>query len=122
AYVVADAAGLRDVGGSGNAGIRDERAGEWKLLFDETYKSVETAEGPTFVGWNSSYTKAPIPEEEMQEWLAGTIERIAELAPSRVLEIGCGVGLLLRHFAPICEVYRGTDLSASAVAELQHWL
>src|ERR1700745_1374690 len=58
----------------------------------------------------------------MREWLACTIERIGALAPSRMLEIGCGVGLLLQHFAPICQVYRGTDLSAWAIAELQSWL
>jgi pristinamycin I synthase-3/4 len=91
-------------------------------LFDETYKAAEPGNGPTFIGWDSSYTKTPIPEEEMREWLACTIERIAELAPNRVLEVGCGVGLLLRHFAPICQVYRGTDLSTSAIFELQHWL
>ena len=47
----------------------------------------------------------------MREWLGSTVARIAALAPSRVLEIGCGVGLLLQHLAPTCRVYRGTDLS-----------
>jgi len=40
----------------------------------------------------------------------------------RVLEIGCGVGLLVQHLAPRCAVYRGTDLSASAIGGLRRWL
>ena len=122
AYVVADAEGLKDVRRPDDAGIPDERVAEWKAVFDETYKAVDSGKGPTFVGWNSSYTKTALPEEEMREWLACTIERIAALTPRRVLEIGCGVGLLLQHFAPICDVYHGTDLSAAAISELQYWL
>ena len=122
AYVVANAEGLRDIGESDNAATRDESVGEWKALFDETYQPVERGSGPTFLGWNSSYTKMPLPEEQMREWLACTIDRIAATSPSRVLEIGCGVGLLLQHLAPVCQVYRGTDLSPSAIAELGYWL
>src|SRR5262249_5699765 len=84
-----------------------EMVSQWKTLYDETY--TRGAVGPTFVGWNSSYTGQPIPETEMQEWLACTIERIQALRPKRVLEIGCGVGLLLQHVGPQCELYVGTD-------------
>ena len=40
--------------------------------------------------------------------------RIAALQPKRVLEIGCGTGLLLYRLAPACERYVGTDFSATA--------
>src|SRR5262249_53813337 len=119
-HVVSGAGRDEEVSGSG--GLRGERVNEWKVLFDETYRAVETGKGPTFIGWNNSYTKAPFPEEEMREWLACTIERIAALAPNRMLEIGCGVGLLLQHLAPICQAYHGTDLSASGIAQLSAWL
>ena len=121
AYVVAVPDKLKEIRRDDHD-LRDERVSEWKALFDETYTAGETAKGPSFVGWNSSYTKAPIPEYEMREWLDNTIKRISSLGPSRVLEIGCGVGLLLQHLAPICQVYRGTDISASALADLRSWL
>ena len=122
AYVVANAEALKEIDGRSDAAIRDERVGEWQTIFNETYASSEPGEGPTFVGWNSSYTAAPIPHSEMQEWLAGTVDRIAAFNSKRILEIGCGVGLLVQHLAPRCKLYRATDFSASAISELQGWL
>ncbi|MFC4311648.1 methyltransferase, partial [Steroidobacter flavus] len=58
----------------------------------------------------------------MQEWLSCTVERIRSLQPRRVLEIGCGVGLLLQHLAPQCSAYVGVDFSASAIQQLQSWI
>ena len=37
----------------------------------------------------------------------------------RVLEIGCGTGLLLSRIAPSCEKYFGTDISKEAIAYLK---
>jgi SAM-dependent methyltransferase len=73
------------------------------------------------VGWTSCYTNKPIPQTEMQEWLDCTIERIMSLNPDKVLEIGCGVGLLLQELAPRCSVYRGTDLSPVALGRLHEF-
>ena len=122
AYVVAAADKLRETSWYDNTALREEKLAEWQVLFDETYKTVATGKGPTFVGWDSSYTNAPLPEEEMHEWLSCAVDRIASLKPDRVLEIGCGVGLLLQHLAPTCQTYRGTDISASAITDLQYWL
>src|SRR6185437_16083489 len=102
--------------------LRDERLHEWEMVFDENYNTGDNGRGPSFVGWNSSYTNSPIPNEEMQEWLAYTIERIAALRPEQLMEIGCGSGLLLQHLAPMCRVYRGTDISKWAIQELRRWL
>lgn len=122
AYVVPDREQLR-------AGHRGEQAGkttsgtmveQWESVFDSTYAGEEIA--PSFRGWNDSYADAPIPQVEMQEWLDCTVQRIAQLKPARVLEIGCGVGLLVQHIAPLAERYLGTDLSPRAVADLQRWL
>src|SRR5581483_209969 len=93
--------------------------GQWQSLYEDTYDS-ETS-GPTFIGWNSSFTGQAIPQGELQEWLDTTLARIRALQPRRVLEIGCGVGLLLQSLAPACEVYRGTDVSAQAIERLQRW-
>src|SRR5205085_8816183 len=72
-----------------------------------------------FTGWNSSYTGLPIPQEEMREWADQTVARIRAQQPRRVLEIGCGSGLILLRLAPHCAWYGGTDISAVAVATLE---
>src|SRR5262249_55416607 len=81
-------------------------------------------EDPTlnFNGWNSSYTGLPIPEEGMREWVERTAERILALGPARVLEIGCGTGLLLSRIAPRCAHYVGTDASGQAIRYLRERL
>ena len=92
---------------------------KWQLLYQDLYAQSDTsAEQPDFIGWNSSYTQAPIPEIEMLEWQANTVARILALKPRRVLEIGCGTGLLLLKIAAGCDAYVGTDFSAETVARL----
>ncbi|HEX7239391.1 MAG TPA: non-ribosomal peptide synthase/polyketide synthase, partial [Longimicrobiaceae bacterium] len=94
---------------------------EWESVFGTTY-SVEAADGdPAFnvVGWNSSYTGEPIPAGEMREWVEDTVGRLRALRPRRVLEIGCGTGLLLFRLAPECEEYWGCDLSPAAISYLE---
>jgi ubiquinone/menaquinone biosynthesis C-methylase UbiE len=51
----------------------------------------------------------------MREWRDRTVERILGLAPSRILEIGCGTGLLLTQIAPRCRRYVATDFSGVSV-------
>jgi amino acid adenylation domain-containing protein len=98
-----------------------EQVGEWQALYEETYGRSGREVDPTFdlEGWNSSYTGAPIPAEEMREWVERTVERIASLGAlpgrPRVVEIGCGTGLLLFRLAPHAESYLGTDFSAAAL-------
>jgi amino acid adenylation domain-containing protein len=94
---------------------------QWRELYDQTY-----AQGPSdgeleldFQGWNSSYTDEPIPATEMREWLEGTVGRLLALPHRRVLEVGCGTGLLLFRVAPEAERYRGTDFSAVVLAQVQ---
>jgi amino acid adenylation domain-containing protein len=117
AYVVADEGALSEaVRGEESTKWSGEHVSEWRDLYEQTY--VQPAgEDPTFniTGWNSSYTGAPIPSEEMREWVEATVERIAARRPRRVLEIGCGTGLLLARLAPACEAYLGTDFSAQAI-------
>ena len=121
AYVVGDrSASAKIMPETAPAELRKEVVREWETLYDQTYGAEEFAGGPSFVGWNSSYTNAPIPEPQMQEWLSSTIERIKSLQPTRILEIGCGMGLLLQHLAP-GRLYVGTDLSASALAQVRRW-
>ncbi|WP_332107439.1 amino acid adenylation domain-containing protein [Mycobacterium simiae] len=93
---------------------------QWQGVYDELYYPTDEAPpfGMDFRGWNSSYTGAPIPLEEMFEWRAATVARIAALRPKRVLEIGAGSGLLLSQLAPLAEHYVATDMSAVAIDNL----
>jgi amino acid adenylation domain-containing protein len=96
---------------------RKEQIDQWQIAWNEAYSEPRTPAEPSFniAGWNSSYTGLAIPSAEMREWLDGTVARILALRPNRVLEIGCGTGLLLCRLAPHCEEYFGTDISASAL-------
>jgi 2-polyprenyl-3-methyl-5-hydroxy-6-metoxy-1,4-benzoquinol methylase/acyl carrier protein len=122
AYIVGDREAAARAASSASANqLREDCVQEWQAVHEQTYQTNSTT-GPSFVGWNSSYTGEPIPEREMQEWLACTVERIRALKPQKLLEIGCGVGLLLQHLAPQCETYVGADFSASALAQLRDWM
>jgi amino acid adenylation domain-containing protein/thioester reductase-like protein len=95
---------------------------DWKALYEDVYSPRGGPSDPSFVGWNSSYTGKPIPEGQMREWLRSTIDRIEQLHPTKVLEVGCGVGLLVQHLAPKAVDYIGTDFSAAAIVQLERWL
>jgi amino acid adenylation domain-containing protein/non-ribosomal peptide synthase protein (TIGR01720 family) len=97
---------------------------DWQAVFDDTYQRSAAQPNPTFdiVGWNSSYTGQPIPEAEMREWLEQTVARIRALQPRRVLEIGCGTGLVLFQLAPECVHYCGTDFSPTVIQALTRQL
>ena len=94
------------------------------MVFNENYSQPGNQPDPTFniTGWNNSYTGKPIAEEEMREWLDQTVERILSLRPQKVLEIGCGTGLLLFRLAPHCTRYVGTDFSPIALDYIQQTL
>ena len=100
----------------------EQHIDDWLNLYDRTYRdeSVEST-GPDFniTGWNSSYTDAPIQAGEMAEWIDATVARIRQYRPNRLLEIGCGTGLLLARLAPECQGYTGTDFSVSAQRHIE---
>ncbi|WP_344597521.1 amino acid adenylation domain-containing protein, partial [Actinomadura vinacea] len=98
----------------------ERRVGEWLQVYDSMYRAGgEAGFGADFSGWNSSYTGAPIPLEEMRRWLDDAVQGIRSLRPARVLEIGVGSGLLLARLAPDCAEYWGTDFSAPAIDRLR---
>ncbi|HEY0022712.1 MAG TPA: non-ribosomal peptide synthase/polyketide synthase [Longimicrobium sp.] len=114
AYVVPGSDGAEAAGGRA-------QVSEWETLFDDTYAQDEEDEDPTLQlkGWNSSYTGEPIPREEMRAWVEDTADRILALRPERVLEVGCGTGLLLFRVAPHTRAYHGTDFSGVALEHVR---
>ncbi|HEX2078177.1 MAG TPA: condensation domain-containing protein, partial [Longimicrobium sp.] len=106
-----------------------ERVRRWRTVYDEVVygelaQDAAAREDSTFnlSGWNSSYTGRPLGAEEMREQVEGTVERVLALGPRRVLEIGCGTGLLLFRIAPRCDAYVGTDFSRVALDYVQEQL
>ncbi len=97
-----------------------EHVGEWHDVYEEVYQDAASAEfGENFAGWSSSYDSRLIPLDQMREWRAATVDRIRELRPRRVLEIGVGSGLILSQLADDCETYWATDFSATVIEALR---
>ena len=114
AYVVPRA----EVQNMERAHLEQQHLDQWQTLYEDTYAHDDTAVAdPLFniAGWTSSYTGEPIPPEEMREWQQSSVAQVLKLQPRRVLEIGCGTGLLLLQIAPHCEVYTATDFSPVAL-------
>jgi len=103
------------------AATQSDQVSQWQAMYEQTYGQLTAGADSAFnvVGWNSSYTGLPIPDGEMREWVERTTERILALRAKRVLEIGCGTGLLLFRVAPGCERYVATDFSHGAVEYLE---
>ncbi len=124
AYVVPQASFSAQQTLIGDEGLPAEHVAHWQSVFYTTYREPSQHADPTYniVGWNSSYTGLPIPAEEMQEWVDATVRNIRSCYPDRVLEIGCGTGLLLFRIAPHCASYVATDFSEEAITYLQRQL
>lgn len=103
------------------AAAREQR---WQHVFDEAYTSGAAPVDPTFniAGWTSSYTGLSFGDRVMREWVDTTVARLRELPHQRVLEIGCGTGLLLFQLAAEAAEYHAIDASASAVAYVERHL
>ena|GEM_PF-1264499 len=120
AYVSPDPAGLGTLGEPDG----DETADwvdQWRTTWESTYGHEKGTGDLAFDirSWRDSRTGQSFAEDDMREWVDNTVARIQALKPRRVLEIGCGTGLLLARIAPDCERYAATDLSSEVVAQVE---
>jgi amino acid adenylation domain-containing protein len=101
-----------------------EYVSDLQLLYDQFYSWQFSEKDPSINlrVWTSRYTNQTIPETEIIECVENTVERILSLQPQRVLEIGCGTGLILSRVAPHCQHYCGVDISQTALQYLQQLL
>jgi amino acid adenylation domain-containing protein/thioester reductase-like protein len=102
----------------------DDQLQQWKDVWSATYSQSEEDCDPILnsTGWIDSFTGLPMPTDEVKEWVDCTVDRILELRPQRVLEIGCGMGMLLFRVAPHCTSYFGMDISAEAIHNIEQQL
>jgi len=108
---------------TGQAQAQASHIREWQELWESIYAQGEDVPGDfNIAGWKSSYTNEPIAAEEMRIWVEETVKRLRVLEPRRILEIGCGTGLLLTRLAGACENYVGVDFSAEVLNQIESYL
>jgi amino acid adenylation domain-containing protein len=98
-----------------------EAVESWRSLWDATYTDAPPPADATFnlAGWTSRLTGQPFGDAEMREWTDAVVDRVLSHRPERVLELGCGTGLLLFRIAPRCTSYVATDYSWPVIDRLQ---
>lgn len=92
----------------------------WQKLYEAEYGGNASSADVEFdiTGWNSSLTGGAIPASDMREWVDTTVAAIRGLGAERILEIGCGTGLLLFPLARSTREYTATDFSSAAIARI----
>lgn len=114
--------------------LQQERVNLWQSLHEDSYQGDSAHADVTFntIGWDSTYTGEPLSDAEMHEYIDYTLDLVfsdtfSELkahssvhTKPRVLEIGCGTGLLLYNLMERCQSYVGTDLSDVVINRLTH--
>ncbi len=98
--------------------VNDRQIDKWQTVWNETYKANPKKIEDDLSGWLSTYTGKSIERAEMLRWTQDTVDRIQKLKPTKILEIGCGTGLLLTRLAPHVEHYTGVDFSANVLGNL----
>ncbi|MFE1027124.1 class I SAM-dependent methyltransferase [Streptomyces sp. NPDC058818] len=97
-----------------------EHLEQWAEVYEWVYETGEGrhADDLDLSGWRSSDTGAPLPEAHMRDWVDRTVDLVLAQRPSRLLELGCGTGLLAHRLRPRLDGYVGTDVAQVAVDRL----
>ena len=93
---------------------------EWQSILNLSPSEINLRDyKENYSGWLSSYTNEPIEKNAMKEFVQNTVERIKELNPKIILEIGSGNGLILFNIIDYCTRYYATDFSINAITYVQ---
>ncbi|AQS71864.1 methyltransferase type 12 [Streptomyces pactum] len=97
-----------------------EHLEQWTEVYEWVYETAEGrhADDLDLSGWRASDTGAPLPESHMRDWVERTVELVLDRRPRRLLELGCGTGLLAYRLHPHLDGYVGTDVAQVAVDRL----
>ncbi len=95
---------------------------QWQMVYDRSYRWDREVRPPNFDAWVSGFTGEAISNERMQIWLDDALSLMRSVPHERVIEIGCGVGLVAAALAPGGRTYFGLDLSSEAIASLAAWV
>lgn len=89
----------------------DGRSDEWKEVYQALYAadSTEYPPGLNAASWLSAVDGRPVPIETMATWRDAIVAKILALSPRRVLELGCGTGMVLHGLLDQVERYVGVD-------------
>lgn len=95
----------------------------WREVYDGYYREDPPDLGADhFDGWISSYDLRPLPVEHMLEWRDAVVAKILAHRPRRVLEIGCGTGMLAEGLVLGGADYVGVDVSPAGIASFRQAL
>ncbi len=109
--------------GPGRPDEADQRwVGHWREAYDAAYAGP-SADDPGFdLSGRTSDGDGAAGAADVRGRLDATVTRLRGFRPQRVLEIGCGTGLLVWRLAPQCTEYHARDLSPLAVDRVRRGL
>ncbi|OXM44096.1 hypothetical protein CFP71_40950 [Amycolatopsis thailandensis] len=104
--------------GGASWALTGEYLSNWADLYEWAFKSAELdATGSDFIGLTTATT--PLPDKDVRDWIEHTVALVQESKPRRVVDLGCGTGLLLRHLHDVIESYVGIDPTKFAVDRIR---
>ncbi|WP_067285388.1 condensation domain-containing protein [Streptomyces jeddahensis] len=95
---------------------------DWSAIHDDEAVNDYDADGDPLLnisGWTSAIHRTPLSARVMRSWADNAAAGIRRFRPQRILEIGCGTGMLLLQLAADCERYVGIDVSKSALDHVE---
>ncbi|MWA16235.1 class I SAM-dependent methyltransferase [Streptomyces sp. BA2] len=98
-----------------------EHLAHWAEVYEWVYETGEGrhADDLDLSGWRTSGTGEPLSAAHMRDWVDRTVELILAQRPRRLLELGCGTGLLAHRLHTRLDGYVGTDVTDVAVDRLR---
>lgn len=96
-----------------------QRVATWEKQWSQAYRSqvgsADSHERFDTSGWLNSFDGEALPQDQMLRWRDESVSRILALKPRRILEIGCGTGMILFGCLPHVQSYTGVEISSEAL-------